>query len=108
MGKGDGVIGTVYLLHFDEPIGNAQHYLGWTSKRVEDRVQKHIDGTGAALPREATRLGISPECVRTWDDEPISKEKALKRRKNSRGLCPICRPLRNAYEVARRASKRKQ
>ena len=97
--------GTVYLLHFDEPIGHSQHYLGWTSRRVQDRIQDHIDGTGAKLPALASELGVSPELVRTWDGTP-HLEKALKVRKNSRGLCPICRPLRNAYERDRRASKR--
>ena len=97
--------GTVYLLHFDKKIGNAQHYLGWTSREVVDRVQEHIDGTGAALPREASRRLIFPELVRTWVGTPLL-EKALKKRKNSRGLCPICRPERNRYERERRAKKR--
>ncbi len=100
-------VGFVYLLHYDTPIGHSQHYLGYTSRRVVDRVQDHIDGKGAALPREATRRNIDPECVRVWEDGTPALEKALKRRKNSRGLCPICRPLRNKYERERRKKKKK-
>lgn len=96
----------VYLLHFDKPIGHSQHYLGFTTRPVVDRVQEHIDGKGAALPREATRRSISPECVRVWEDGTTALERSLKKRKNSRGLCPICRPKRNAYERNRRAKKK--
>lgn len=97
--------GTVYLLHFDEPVAHAQHYLGWTGREVEDRIQEHIDGNGAKLMREATRRAISPECVRVWNGGR-ELERALKIRKNHRGLCPICRPLRNKYERDRRARLR--
>ena len=100
-------MGTVYLLHFEKPIGHSQHYLGYTSRRVVDRVQEHIDGTGAALPREATKQNIHPECIRIWEDGDPALEKALKRRKNSRGLCPICRPERNRRERERRARKKR-
>jgi len=99
---------TVYLLHFDEPIGHSQHYLGYTSRKVVTRVQEHIDGTGAALPREATRRGISPECVRVWLDGTPELERALKKRKNNHGLCPICKPKRNKRERERRKRKKKR
>lgn len=101
-------MGTVYLLHFEKPIGHSQHYLGFTSRRVVDRVQEHIDGTGAALPREATKRSIDPECVRIWEDATSQLERDLKRRKNNRGLCPLCRPERNRRERERRARKKKR
>ena len=84
--------GVVYLLHFERPLHHAQHYLGWTND-LDARIEQH-------------RLGIREKCVitavfaehgipfvvaRTWPG-PLALEKALKRRKNSRLLCPICNP----------------
>ena len=83
--------GTVYLIHFDEPIAHSQHYLGWTAAPVAiDRVQQHIDGLGNPLVRAVTARGIGVELVRSWSGSPLL-EKKLKAWKNSRKLCPICK-----------------
>jgi hypothetical protein len=34
--------GTVYMLHFDQPFKHANHYIGFTTRTVEDRLVEHI------------------------------------------------------------------
>ena len=98
--------GLVYLLHYDQAVGHAQHYLGWTSRRVEDRVQDHIDGTsGARLALEFARRRIAPEVVKVWPGNK-ALERRFKNRKNHRGLCPKCLPGLRRYERERRQAER--
>lgn len=87
---------TVYLLHFAEPIGNpanrramAQHYIGWTSEPAK-RMDRHAAGNGAAIMRAVHARHIRVELARTWSGTR-TLERQLKRRKNARQLCPICR-----------------
>ncbi len=91
-------VGTIYLLHFDSPVGDpkkpngsAQHYLGWTSRTPEIRLIEHQKGMGCPLVEHAHNEGIDIEIARTWagtrDDE-----RKLKNRKNTPRLCPICSP----------------
>lgn len=56
---------TVYLLHFDRPIGDitkahgtAQHYLGWTTDLAR-RPAAHRAGNGARLMAAVAQAGIS-------------------------------------------------
>jgi len=87
----------IYLIHFDRPIGNlsnphgqAQHYLGYTDN-LDERLARHHEGRGAAIMAAVTQQGIGWRVVRTWEGDRAT-EKALKRRKNHRQLCPICSP----------------
>jgi predicted GIY-YIG superfamily endonuclease len=79
---------TVYLIHFEYPFWHAQHYLGYTAN-LSRRVEQHRNGTGAKLLKAVTKRGISWDVVRTWPGGP-ALERALKNRKNSRELCPVC------------------
>jgi len=84
------MIGSVYLLHYDEPISHAQHYNGWALD-VEERANEHARGTsGAKLPAEFHRLGIGFTLARVWPNVDRHFERKLKNRKNGRALCPIC------------------
>jgi len=63
---------TVYLLHFDEPIGDldnphgqAQHYLGYADD-LEVRLERHRAGNGARLLEVCKERGITWRLVRTW------------------------------------------
>jgi predicted GIY-YIG superfamily endonuclease len=52
--------GTVYLLHFDEPISprhTCQHYCGWAAD-LEARIEDHRHGRGARLTEVAHSRGI--------------------------------------------------
>ncbi len=79
---------TVYLIHFQHPFWHAQHYLGYTAN-LPRRIEQHRNGTGAKLLRAVTKRGISWNVVRTWSGGP-ALERALKNRKKSRDLCPVC------------------
>lgn len=88
--------GTVYLLHFSAPVRGARHYVGWTSRQVERRVERHQLGQGARLTRQAHSEGVTMTLARTWAGT-MRRERALKsgRLWRGRGLCPLC-----ASEVA--------
>lgn len=92
-------MGTVYLIHFDQPISHAQHYMGWSSKPM-DRVNEHFAGNGAKITKAFASAGIGGELVRTWPGNRAF-ERTLKDRKNARGLCPKCIDNYNAEAAAR-------
>ncbi len=83
-----------YLLHFDQKIAHAQHYLGKTVN-LDRRLREHASGVGARLPAVAKSRGIGFVLVRTWKpegDETLSQlERRLKRMKCSPQLCNVCR-----------------
>jgi predicted GIY-YIG superfamily endonuclease len=90
---------TVYLIHFDRPIGDlsnphgqARHYLGSTDD-LEERLKAHAGGNGSKIMAEVARQGIGWKVVRTWPGGR-GKEKELKRQKNNPRLCPVCRENR--------------
>lgn len=90
--KKEPVQGTVYLLHFSEPVGTdrqqAQHYIGWTSREPEERLAEHLAGRGCPLVHHAARQG-SVVVVRTWKGSR-HLERKIKNRKNAPALCPCC------------------
>jgi len=64
--------GTVYLIHFERPIGDldnprgqAQHYLGFTED-LEARLEAHRTGNGSAIMAAVARAGVGWHLVRTW------------------------------------------
>lgn len=86
---------TVYLLHFERPIGNpgsprgqAQHYIGW-AEDLEARLAEHASGQGARITAYLAAAGIEWQCVRTWEGD-WHLEKQLKHRKEAPRLCPVC------------------
>lgn len=88
---------TVYLLHFNEPLGDtskahgtAQHYLGYTDD-LQARLETHRRGNGAAIMAAVSRAGIGWQLVRTWEGGGRDLERQLKARKKARCLCPLCR-----------------
>ncbi len=88
---------TVYLIHFDRPIGNpdtphgmARHYMGYT-ENLERRLAGHRAGNGSRLMAAVAERGIGWTVARVWPDGDRDLERRLKRRKKHRRLCPICR-----------------
>jgi predicted GIY-YIG superfamily endonuclease len=85
----------VYLLHFDEPIGNpdnkrgqASHYIGYAD-RLDRRIQQHMAGKGAKITQALVAKGIGFQIAQTWTGSRWF-ERQLKNRKNAKRLCPIC------------------
>lgn len=85
-----GVKGTIYLLHFDPPYKHARHYLGWTSKTVEERVFAHLRGDGSPLVKAATRAGHGIVIADTWEDTDRFEERRMKNTHRVPDFCPIC------------------
>lgn len=88
----------VYLICFDEPIGNpaskhgiACHYLGFTSQSLKKRLKQHQSGTGAKITRAAVLdYGRELKLVRYWRNGSRALERELKRRHNPKHYCPYC------------------
>lgn len=88
-------MGTVYLIHFERSIGSgrrgqARHYLGYTSKPLQERLDRHRKGDGARLMQVISEKGIGWSVVRKWTGNR-GLEKQLKARHNAPKLCPICK-----------------
>jgi len=82
----------VYILHFDKKISDhAQHYVGFAND-VEKRVKQHQDGcNGARLVQVASERGIGFRVARIFENVDRTFERNLKRQKNTKRFCPICR-----------------
>jgi hypothetical protein len=92
--------GTVYLLHFLEPIGNpanpramAQHYIGWGIEQATDRIATQTAGAGAAIVRAVQAKGIGFLVAATWPGTR-ALERQLKNRKCAPRYCPVSREQR--------------
>jgi hypothetical protein len=105
---------TVYILHFENPLGHertkaqlaewdrparqqpytphAQHYVGYTTKEVEERLSEHLSGSGCPLVYKA---GQSGEVVvaRIFHAGYLFERHLKNRYKKTPDLCPICNPL---------------
>ena len=91
--------GTVYLIHFNRPIGDldnprgqARHYLGFTHDLAQ-RLDAHRNGNGSAIMAAVASKGVGWELARTWDGNR-GLERKLKRQHNGPRLCPICKGIR--------------
>lgn len=83
----------IYLLHFDPPYQHARHYLGFTDRDVDARLEEHLTGRGSPLVRAAVLAGAEVTVTRTWEGGTRDQERRLKRRKNTPRLCPTCSGL---------------
>lgn len=81
----------VYLIHFDEKLHHAQHYLGFAEGEDETaRLERHRAGSGAKILRACNVAGIGYKVVRIWPNGTRDFERSLKKKKNTRALCPVC------------------
>jgi predicted GIY-YIG superfamily endonuclease len=98
MPKHDPQAGLVYLLHFDAPFKHAAHYIGFVESPdgLENRLEQHRTGRGAALMAAVSAAGISFTLAKTWAPASRTFERELKNRKKASQLCPICRAAAQA------------
>ncbi len=86
-----------YLIHFDEPIGNAKHYLGFAPD-LQNRMVKHRSNKGAKLTAIANNKGITYRVVRIWKvPEPFYKAEKYLKGLGAADLCPHCSRYINAF-----------
>jgi hypothetical protein len=92
--QGRGV-GVIYLIHFDQPIGDptnprgfASHYTGWTLD-LPARLVDHANGRGARLLQVVGEQGIGWQLARIWAGTR-DRERSLKRSGGAARRCPVC------------------
>lgn len=84
----------IYLLHFDQPVGTARHYLGTClDDRLDQRLLEHARGNGANLVRVAMKRGIKVRLARTIPNQHSAVERQLKNAGHMKKLCPLCCPM---------------
>jgi hypothetical protein len=89
-------VGIIYLVHFDQPIGDlknprgfASHYTGWTLD-LPTRLADHAQGRGARLMAVVGERGIGWQLARIWTGTR-TRERSLKRSGGAARRCPVCR-----------------
>jgi RNA:NAD 2'-phosphotransferase (TPT1/KptA family)/GNAT superfamily N-acetyltransferase/2'-5' RNA ligase/8-oxo-dGTP pyrophosphatase MutT (NUDIX family) len=107
MPKKAGVMGQVYLLHFDidpkEEIPStredakkpfhARHYMGW-AENAQERIDQHYKATSGVKLIEAIHAkGISFTVARIWDNVDRDFERRMKNQGGLNRHCPICKKL---------------
>jgi hypothetical protein len=93
------LVGLVYLLHFDRPIGDmsnprgfAAHYTGWTLD-LPARLTAHAAGRGARLMEVVGEAGIGWQLARVWPGTRV-RERSLKGSGGAARRCPVCQLTR--------------
>jgi len=84
----DNSNGIVYLIHFNEPLHHARHYMGWTTNLIE-RLHAHETGNGSRIMEVISDKEITWQLVRTWPGGRVL-ERQFKRQKHNPRFCPIC------------------
>jgi hypothetical protein len=86
----------VYLLHFDEPIGNldsktgyAQHYTGSTNN-LRRRMREHETDSDVRIMEAVRQADIGWTLARTWPGNQ-QREFQLKKQGGAARRCPICK-----------------
>jgi hypothetical protein len=100
-------IGVIYLIHFDQPIGDlhnprgfASHYTGWTLD-LPTRLVDHAAGRGARLMQVVGEHGIGWQLARIWTGTR-TRERSLKRSGGAARRCPICQLTRHGLALPSR------
>lgn len=80
----------VYFLEFSQPLGTAKHqaryYIGYCADdKLDQRLNDHKTGQGAAITRALLTKGLTFECVATLPGDRTFERK-LKNRKNTRRI----------------------
>lgn len=84
--------GLVYVIHLEQPLAHARHYVGWTkdSWNFRLRMAHHRAGSGARMMAAVGKAGIRWAPVLVMDGTR-DDERRLKNGKNvGKRLCPVC------------------
>lgn len=82
----------VYLIHLEQPLAHARHYVGFAKEKdCKRRIARHRSGNGARMLAVANQRGIAWEVARIWEEGDRKFERQLKRRGDKPALCPLCR-----------------
>lgn len=81
--------GRVYIIHFEQKLHHAQHYVG-SSTDLAGRLAQHRAGRGARLMEVITEQGI-PWVVSRVLVGGKTLERRIKNQHHTARLCPVCR-----------------
>jgi hypothetical protein len=94
-GRNGHLVGLIYLVHFDRPIGDvtnprgfALHYTGWTLN-LPVRLGEHAAGRGARLMQVVAEQQVGWQVTRLWIGSR-ARERSLKRQGGAARRCPVC------------------
>lgn len=85
----------IYILHFDNSLSHANHYVG-SSSNLDQRTRSHAKGEGARLTQYLKEIGEGWTLVAAYAKKPQATmsikqiERTVKNGKNSTRHCPIC------------------
>ncbi len=82
----------VYLIHFTQPYHHAQHYVGFTTRPIEERIDEH-QRTHAHLLGAVNRARIPWLVAQVWHGAGRDFERYLKSWSGAAQFCPICLAL---------------
>jgi hypothetical protein len=87
---------SVYLLHFDRPIGDtssrygyAQHYTG-SSPNLARRLAEHAANSDVKIMAAVRKAGVGWLLARTWEGGRV-RERQLKVQGGASRHCPVCK-----------------
>jgi predicted GIY-YIG superfamily endonuclease len=83
-----GIMGWIYLLHFDQAYGHAGHYTGWTGD-LPGRLRDHEAGRGSNLCRKASAAGVSWVLASVVPGDR-NEERRIKNLGGAAKRCPVC------------------
>lgn len=86
----------VYIIHFEKPFHHAKHYIGMTGEGLLERFKRHKQGGGAKITSAVVKAGIKLRCLMKIGEfetagEARQFEIRLKKRKESKRFCSICK-----------------
>lgn len=114
-------MGWVYIIHFDQKLGRAGHYCGYTSKGIRARIASHREttwtpfpepvhlddgrviagekhGPGALLMGVVNSKGIGWNVSRIIRNATRADERRIKNTNHLARYCPICNPQARDYQ----------
>ena len=83
----------VYLLHFDAPLEQFQHYTG-SCEDLARRLDQHAKGSAAQLTRRFAEAGIAFTVGGLWEHETQLEARRAERKVKKAGSarrCCVCR-----------------
>lgn len=93
----------IYVLHFDEKLSHAQHYVGCTDN-LRPRLQAHATGAGSRLCRELMRRGITWQLGGLFETSHRNMrklERSLKDQKHASRYCQLCNPNQARFSACK-------
>lgn len=94
----------IYIIHFDEPLAHARHYVGYYKRgNLKRRLEEHRSGRGARILQVCNERGITYRVVRLMEGDR-NRERQIKNAKCTPRYCPECRKIKkrkhmNSFEV---------